>query len=93
MQGPPRVIQFVFEPLNFLAQLVPLLPIPGAILIRPFVLSAQSLDLALLLFQFSDQLLARRRAPLHSQHTVLMPCLKEKYKWNCGARAAQMAGQ
>jgi len=73
MQGPPRIIELVFEPVDFPLELVALLPIPVAVLIGPLVLAAQTLDLALLSFQLFDQLVARRRAPFSLVHVSLMP--------------------
>jgi hypothetical protein len=51
MQRPPRIIQFVLEPLDCLAQTVPFLTIPIA-------LAPQLLPFALLPFELRDQLLA-----------------------------------
>jgi hypothetical protein len=80
MQGAASVIQVVFEPVDFFPKLIPLLPIPIPVLICPLMLTAQPFDLPLLPFKLSDQFVARRGAPLRSQHTVLMPCLSEEYK-------------
>ena len=80
MQRASGVIELVFEPVDFLPELVPLLPIPIPVLISPLMLTAQPFDFPLLPFQLSDQFVARRGAPLRSQHTLLMPSLGEEYK-------------
>jgi hypothetical protein len=80
MQCAPRIIELVFEPVDFPLQLVPLLAIPVAILIGSLVLAAQPLDLALLSFQLGDQLVARRRAPFGPEHVSLMPRFGREYK-------------
>lgn len=80
MQRASGVVEFVFEPFDLLAERVPFLAIPIPVLISRLMLAAPALDLPLLPFKLSDQLLARRGAPLRSQHTLLMPCLAEEYK-------------
>ena len=80
MQGASGVIELVFEPVDFLPELVPLLSIPIPVLISPLMLTAQPFDFPLLPFQLADQFVARRGAPLRSQHTLLMPSFGEEYK-------------
>ena len=80
MQRAPGVIEVVFESVDLFPELVPLLPIPIPVLISSLMLTAQPFDLPLLPLKLPDQFVARRGAPLRSQHTWLMPCLGEEYK-------------
>jgi len=80
------VVQLVFEPADFLAKCVSLLPVPIAIAIRPLVLAPQSLDLALLAQQLRDQFLAGGRQPTRL-HATVMPWLLAQYKRECGNAA------
>jgi hypothetical protein len=79
MQGATGLVQFVFEPVNLLLQLVPLLAVPVPILIGALVFATQPLDLSLLPLEFGDQVVARRRAPGLS-HASVMPRLDREYK-------------
>ena len=86
MQRAPGVIEVVFEAVDFLPQLVSLLPIAIPVSVRPLMLPAQLLnltalpvDFALLSFELRNQLFARRRAPRDS-HASLMPRLDHAYK-------------
>jgi hypothetical protein len=74
-----RVVQLVFEPVDFLAEGVALLPVPIPIAIRPFVLAAEPLDLALLPQQLRDQFLAGCGEPPRL-HATVMPRLRTQYK-------------
>jgi hypothetical protein len=86
MQRAPRLVEVVFEAVDFLPELVPLLPVAVPIPVRPLMLTAQPLnfaplpvDLSLLAFELVDQLFTRRRAPGGS-HASLMPRLDHEYK-------------
>jgi hypothetical protein len=87
MQRAPGVIEVLFEPVDFLPELIPLLAIPIPVPVGPLMLAAQPLnlsalpiDLTLLPFEFGDQLFARRGAPLRS-HASVMPRFNRPYKW------------
>jgi len=99
MQVASRAVQVVFEPIDLLPELIPITPIAIPVTIRPFVLPPQPLDLttlsfnlALLPFEFLDQLLARRRGPARL-HAGVMARLTVVYKskeddCGCGRRSA-----
>ena len=84
---PPRAIQIVFEPINFLPELVAVAAVPIPVPIRALMFAPQALnlapltfDLALLPFELLDQLVAGRRAPSRL-HAPVMARLKNLYKY------------
>jgi hypothetical protein len=86
MGGPSRRIQFVFEPLDLLAQRVPFATVPiarmsGSVLVatEAFDFALLPRDLLLLPLELGDQFLARRRAPPRSHAAVIASC-GAKYK-------------
>jgi hypothetical protein len=80
MELPPRLVEIVFKPIDLFAEHLALAPIPIAIAIRALVLAPQSLDLALLPLEFSDQFFASGRVPLRV-HAPVMARSKNLYKY------------
>jgi hypothetical protein len=76
VQRPPRIVQLVFEPIDFLPQTIAFLLMT---LLLAFKLASEPFVLPLLAFQFGDQLVARGRAPARL-HTLVMPRRDRKYK-------------
>jgi hypothetical protein len=86
MPFPARFIEIVFEPINFLAQLVAVAAVPIPVTIGALVFAPQSFNLAplafeltLLPFELPDQLVAGRCAPSRV-HAPVMARLKNLYK-------------
>jgi hypothetical protein len=79
VQRPTSRIQFVFEPIDLLAQAITFTPVSHALPLGSVAFAPQTLILALLPFNLCDQLLARRGAPTRS-HTLVMPRVDRKYK-------------
>jgi hypothetical protein len=76
VQRAPRIIQFVFEPVNLLPKAPAFL---AAAITLAFQLALQALVFALLAFEFGYQCLARCRAPARL-HALVMPRPDRKYK-------------
>jgi hypothetical protein len=88
MQRPARLVQIVLQPVDFLAQLIAVAPVPIAIAIRALMLAPQSLDLsalaldlALLPLEFVNQLIACGRPPSR-EHVAVMARLRNLYKYD-----------